>query len=84
MSLKVALPDTLAPEETPEKIVDADIKAFDEWFRGLGNDPLIHMEKAVLKTYLWYKLRASTESKLSPPSSQEHQDAERSTLDEDP
>jgi len=56
MSLKVFLPVDTAPEETPEQIVDADIKAFDTWFQGLGNDPLIGPEKATIKTYLAWKL----------------------------
>ena len=40
-----------------ESEVDADIEAFDVWFRSLGNDALVRSEKATLKTYLWWKVR---------------------------
>jgi len=35
--------------------VDEDLKAFDEWFVGLGNAPMVGVERAILKTYLFYK-----------------------------
>lgn len=34
--------------------VDQDIQQFDEYFRGLGNEPLTKSERAVLSTYLWW------------------------------
>lgn len=40
-----------------EADVDADIAAFDEYFRSLGNDPLVKFEKAIIKTYLHRKLK---------------------------
>jgi hypothetical protein len=39
-----------------EQLVDADIDAFDEHFQGLGNEPLVKAERAIVKTYLAYKL----------------------------
>lgn len=56
MSLKISLPDTMPADATPEKIVDADIAEFSEWFQRLGNDPPVQLEKAFLKTYLAWKL----------------------------
>ena len=39
-----------------EAAVDADIAAFDAYFqKKLNNDPLLASEKAMLKTYLWFK-----------------------------
>lgn len=35
--------------------VDADIEAFEEYFKTLGNDPLAPSEKAIISTYLWWK-----------------------------
>ena len=42
--------------EELEKLVDADIEAFSTFFQTLGNDPVIRSEKAIIKTYLAYKL----------------------------
>lgn len=39
-----------------EAAVDVDLAAFDQYFQKvLLNDPLSPSEKAVLKTYLWWK-----------------------------
>jgi hypothetical protein len=39
-----------------EAAVDADIAAFDVYFQEvMKNDPLIPSERAMLKTYLWFK-----------------------------
>lgn len=54
--LKVALPDTMPPDATPEKIVDAEIAHFNEWFTGRGNDPINKFEHAIIKTFLGWKL----------------------------
>ncbi len=39
-----------------ERLVDADIADFDDFFRGLGNDPISRPEKAIIKTFLAWKL----------------------------
>jgi hypothetical protein len=44
------------PRETLEGAVDDELKKFDEWFQGLGNDPLVKGERAIIKTYLAWKL----------------------------
>lgn len=44
------------PEDL-ERAVEADLRTFEGWFRGLGNDPLVRGEVAILKTYLWWKLQ---------------------------
>lgn len=54
-----------APSAT-EAAVDADIRRFDEWFQGLNNDPLIRSEVAIIKTYLHYKLRETTNEAQDP------------------
>lgn len=58
MALKISidsLPDVDGPMSL-EKVVDADIGEFNEFFRSLGNDPIVRGEKAILKTYLAWKL----------------------------
>lgn len=40
-----------------EAFVDEDIKEFDSYFQGLGNDPLVRSEAAIIKTYLHWKLK---------------------------
>lgn len=47
-----------APEEALEAAVDKELVAFDEWFQSRGNDPIVRSERAILKTYLWYKCKA--------------------------
>lgn len=37
-------------------LVDNDIAKFNEWFISLGNDPLVKAERAIIKTYLAWKL----------------------------
>lgn len=50
-----ASPQVLPPAEL-EAIVDADIAAFDRYFQGeLGNKPMSPAERAIVKTYLYYK-----------------------------
>ena len=44
-------------KDAHEATVDADIASFDAWFQGLGNDALVRSEKAVIKTYLFFKTR---------------------------
>ncbi len=39
-----------------EPHVDADIQAFDVFFSALGTGPMTPGEKAIIKTYLAYKL----------------------------
>lgn len=56
MSMKVSLPDDMAADATPEKIVDDEIRDFNDWFQTLGNGPLGPFEKAPLKTYFAWKL----------------------------
>lgn len=56
--------------EQPESLeaeVDADIAKFNEWFqRHLQNDkPLAPSEKAVLKTYLWWKVKGENDGAQS-------------------
>lgn len=39
-----------------EAAVDADIAEFDKYFQGkLNNAPVLSSEKAIIKTYLWWK-----------------------------
>lgn len=44
-----------------EQTVETDIRAFEEWFRSQGNDPLVKSEWAILKTYLFFKTRVQGE-----------------------
>ncbi len=39
-----------------ESTVNGDIEAFDDYFQKLGNEPLSKSERAIIKTYLHYKL----------------------------
>jgi hypothetical protein len=49
---------TNSSSEAHESDVDAEIAAFDTWFQGRGNEALVKSERAILKTYFWFKLRA--------------------------
>ena len=51
-----------------EEAVDVDIKGFDVYFQSLGNDPLNGPEKAIVKTYLWYKLHREDPHVANPDS----------------
>lgn len=44
---------------TPEQLaaaLDHELNKFNEWFASAGNQPLIHMERSILKTYMAWKL----------------------------
>ena len=41
---------------TIEETVDADLESFNEFFRTFNTDPISRPERAILKTYLAYKL----------------------------
>jgi hypothetical protein len=40
-----------------EANVNADIQKFDDFFQSLGNQPLVPFERAIIKTYLHYKIK---------------------------
>lgn len=40
-------------------VVNEDLKAFNEYFQGLGNDPLVRSEMAAITTYLHWKIRGA-------------------------
>lgn len=42
-----------------EEIVADDLARFNAWFQEQGNDPLVHVEVAILKTYLYWKVCVS-------------------------
>ncbi len=48
------------------KSADAEIDAFDEWFRGEGASPLARFEKAILKTFLVARASGKFRSPLAP------------------
>jgi hypothetical protein len=53
-----------------EADVEEDLQDFESWFKGLGNDPLVKGEVAILKTYLWWKLKgAQNGTEASQPDS---------------
>lgn len=37
--------------------MDPEIRKFDQWFQKQGNEPLVMAERAILKTYLGWKLK---------------------------
>lgn len=47
------------PKEALEEGVDQEIQEFDAWFQSLGNSPLVKGERAIIKTYLAWKLKVS-------------------------
>lgn len=53
--------EELERPEALESAVDADIQAFEAWFSSLGNDPLTKGERAILKTYLWWKTKGAAD-----------------------
>lgn len=48
-----------------EGAVGDDLHSFEEWFKSLGNDPLVKGEIAILKTYLWWKLKGTKDGSQS-------------------
>lgn len=45
-----------------EPIVDADIAEFDKYFQSIGNEPVVRSEKAIIKTYLHWKLKGARDA----------------------
>jgi len=61
--------ETDAPMAEHLAVSDAEIKKFDAWFQKYQVEhgaeepqPLVNSERAILKTYLYYKLRGSNGS----------------------
>lgn len=50
---------TLQGADGPElaKGMEAEIDSFEKWFEGQGNAPLVNVERAIVRTYLAWKLR---------------------------
>ena len=45
------------PREKLEEVVDEEVSSFDAWFQAtLNNGPLVNSERAIVKTYLAWKL----------------------------
>lgn len=58
MELAVVLPGGTCDIKEQEAKVDEDIKDFEAWFTAqTKSDPLTKAEKAIIKDYLWWKLR---------------------------
>lgn len=50
-------------KENLEKVVDGDIDKFDVWFqKTVGAEPIVRSERAILKAYLWYKIRGEKDA----------------------
>jgi hypothetical protein len=48
--------------EELEKVVDEDLKEFAKFFcKGLKNESLANAERAIIKTYLWWKTHEESE-----------------------
>ncbi len=59
------------PAEQLERLVEEDLQAFDTWFQkkqmetaGQGEkpEPLVRGERAILKTYLYWKTKGATDA----------------------
>jgi hypothetical protein len=61
LKIKLDLPDEANVDEVEDQklaeAMDVELHSFEQWFRGKGNDPLVGVERAILKTYLAWKLR---------------------------
>lgn len=61
IQIKLDLPeDTTLEEATGEalaKSMESEIVSFEEWFEGQGNSPMVGVERAILRTYIAWKLR---------------------------
>jgi hypothetical protein len=54
--IQISLSQEVEPGQL-EAVVDTDLKEFEEFFRTrVENSSLTSPERAILKTYLWYKL----------------------------
>lgn len=56
MSLKVTVEGQVESTKDVERLVDEEIAEFDHFFQEIGNDPVVRSERAIIKTYLAYKL----------------------------
>lgn len=50
-----------------EKEVDADLDAYNKWCQERLGETLAKSERAILKTYLWFKVKESGESSHETP-----------------
>lgn len=61
LKIKLDLPEESNLDEVEDRplaeAMDAEISSFEQWFRRQGNEPLVGVERAILKTYLAWKLR---------------------------
>ena len=46
---------------TDEETVDKLIGEFDSWFQARGNDPIVHSERAIIKTFCYFSSTRRTE-----------------------
>lgn len=69
MKLTVDLELDVLPTDAPEmwrgaaapvlaRIMEPEIQEFDRWFQQQSNSPMIGVEKAILRTYLAWKLKS--------------------------
>lgn len=41
--------------------MEGEVNAFEEWFEGQGNAPLVNVERSIIRTYIAWKLRYENE-----------------------
>lgn len=69
VSPKIVL-DEIPANTTVEAVVDEDIRVFDQEFQRIGNSPIVPSERAIIKTYLAWKLGLA-KGMLAPPAEPE-------------
>ncbi len=57
---------------TTEERVDAVLHEFDLWFQGLGNDPLIGPERAIVKTFCYFLVNRKNTTALPVVEESDH------------
>lgn len=57
MHIELTVSGVVEDRKVVEAVVDADIDNFDAWFRNVvGDGPITNIEKAIIKSYVYYKL----------------------------
>jgi len=63
---------------TDEETVDKLIGEFDSWFQAKGNDPIVHSERAIIKTFCYFLIHEKNRTKIpGEPGEEPHVDTER-------
>ena len=69
--------DEMSPQEVIEKVVDPELAKLNAFLKGLGDSPMSRFESAMVRTYIYQKLKGRFDASLVGVADQPDHDRSR-------